>query len=93
MNIIQLFRNLRPFVKKYSNYVYGTLLLTLIGSFIAQVNAFVLKYTVDSISKILPDTDKLQEGMHILISISVILVAKEILNSLFPSDRIFSAKN
>jgi len=81
MNIMQLFKNLRPFVKKYRKYVYGTLFLTLIGSFIAQVNAFVLKYTVDSIAKILSDADKMQVGMHFLILISVVLVAKEILNS------------
>lgn len=82
MNIIQLFRNILPFVRKYRAYVYGTLFLTLVGAFLAQVNAFVLKYTVDSVSAILPNSDKMQEGIHILTVISVVLIVKEIFNAL-----------
>ena len=50
MNLIQLFRNIRPFVKPYRWLVIITLILTLIGSLIAQVNAVVLGRTVVIIS-------------------------------------------
>ena len=50
MNLIQLFRNIRPFVKPYRWLVIITLILTLIGSLIAQVNAVVLDRTVVIIS-------------------------------------------
>ncbi len=81
MSIFKLFKNIRPFVKKYRGYVYFTLLLTLIGSLLAQVNAFVMKYTVDRIAELLPHADKMKTGMHLLTVISIILIAKEILNS------------
>jgi hypothetical protein len=50
MTILQLFKNLNPYVKPYRKLVIATLTLTLIGSFTAQVNALILQYTVDSIN-------------------------------------------
>lgn len=59
-----------------------TLLLTLIGSFMAQVNAYVLRYTVDELT-ILKDGNKLiQDGTNLLLTITVILLAKELLYAL-----------
>ena len=44
---------LRPFVRPYRLLVIATLILTLIGSFTAQVNALTLQYAVDSINALL----------------------------------------
>ncbi len=81
MSLLQLFKNIAPYVKPYRLLVFFTLVLTLIGSFTAQVNAWVLRYTVDQISALLEANQGLKEGMHILVTISVILIGKEILNS------------
>ncbi len=81
MTLTQLFKNIIPYVKPYKWLVIVTLLLTLVGSFTAQVNAWVLRYTVDQISFLLEQNKGLQEGVNILIFISVVLISKEILNS------------
>lgn len=81
MSLFQLFRNIYPYVKPYRWLVVFTLLLTLIGSFTAQVNAWVLRYTVDRISEMLANHQGLQEGLTILVVISLILIGKEVLNS------------
>lgn len=59
----------------------ATLILTLIGSFTAQVNAITLQYAVDSINKLLEAGEGLNEGWHILITISAILLVKEVINA------------
>lgn len=81
MSLLQLFRNIAPYVRPYRWLVVLTLVLTLVGSFTAQVNAWVLRYTVDEISELLSNNQGLQEGISILVIISVILVVKEIVNS------------
>lgn len=82
MTITKLFTNIFPFVKPYKHLVFLALALTVIGSFAAQINAFVLKYTVDKISELLVDNTPLREGMHIIGIISAILLSKEIIYSL-----------
>ncbi|MCD8030828.1 MAG: ABC transporter ATP-binding protein/permease [Bacteroides sp.] len=81
MSLSQLFRNLYPYVKPYRWLVLFTLILTFIGSLTAQVNAWVLRYTVDQISMLLEQGKGLLEGKNILIVISVILIGKEIINA------------
>jgi ABC-type multidrug transport system, ATPase and permease components len=81
MSLAQLFKNLSPYVKPYKWLVVFTLLLTLVGSLIAQVNAWVLRYTVDQINVLLEAHKGLREGMSVLVVISIILVSKEIINS------------
>lgn len=81
MDLWQLFQKLRPFVRPYRVLVIATLILTLIGSFTAQVNAITLQYAVDSISKLLESGQGLEQGWHILITISIILLSKEIINA------------
>jgi ABC-type multidrug transport system fused ATPase/permease subunit len=80
MNLWQLFQKLRPFVRPYRILVIATLILTLIGSFTAQVNALTLQYAVDSINRLVEQGQGLTEGLHILITISVILLSKEIIS-------------
>ncbi|MCD7972995.1 MAG: ABC transporter ATP-binding protein/permease [Candidatus Azobacteroides sp.] len=81
MSLPQLFKNILPYVRPYRWLVILTLTLTLIGSLTAQVNAWVLRYTVDEITLLLSENKGLQEGLHILLIISIILIGKEILNS------------
>ena len=83
MNLFQLFKNVRPFVKPYKWLVFITLLLTLIGSLMAQVNAIVLDWTVDQVNGLVTAGEKWgQAAAHIVILISVVLLGKEILSAL-----------
>ena len=80
MSLRQLFINIIPYVRPYKWLVALALTLTFIGSFTAQVNAWVLRYTVDSISVMLETGKSLQDGWSLLIIISVILLGKEVVN-------------
>ncbi|MFW1940110.1 ABC transporter ATP-binding protein [Acinetobacter junii] len=82
MNLWQLFSKVRPFVKPYRLLVIITLILTLIGALTAQVNALTLQYAVDQINRLVEAGDGLAQGWHILVTISVILLSKEILSTL-----------
>ena len=82
MNLFQLFKNLRPFVKPYKWLVFITLILTLIGSLMAQVNAIVLDWTVDEVNNLVTAGEKWgQRAAHIVILISSVLLGKEILSA------------
>ncbi len=70
-----------PFVKPYRKMVIATLLLTFIGSFAAQVNALILKYTVDTINNLMVAHEPLSKGFHLLGIISIVLLTKELVNS------------
>lgn len=79
MNLIQLFKSLKPFVKPYKWLVFITLILTLIGSFMAQVNAIVLDRAVDAINSLIHTADfEWTQAAKIITIISVILLGKEI---------------
>ncbi|WP_018627848.1 ABC transporter ATP-binding protein [Niabella aurantiaca] len=80
LNLANIVRQLWPFVKPYRTLVFGTLLLTLVGSLTAQVNPLILKYTVDHVDALLQKSDPMQEGLSLLLYISIILFAKELVN-------------
>lgn len=82
MNLWVLYKKILVFVKPYRYLVLGTLLLTLIGSLMAQVNAYVLRYTVDEVSRLLDEHKSLQEGATLLLAISAILLSKELIYAL-----------
>lgn len=82
MTLFQLFKKIRPFIKPYRKLVVATLLLTILGSFAAQVNALILKYTVDSIGGLLTTESPLQQGFYLLMIVSIILLAKELVHAL-----------
>lgn len=83
MNLITLFQKIAPYVKPYRWLVVLTLILTIIGSFIAQINAVVLDRTVDAInSLIITDTLVWSKAAHILTIISIVLLGKEILSAI-----------
>lgn len=81
MTLLQLFKNIKPYVYPYRWLVILALVLTLIGSLTAQVNAWVLRYAVDEINGLVEAHKGLAEGLPILVTISVILISKEIINS------------
>ena len=82
MNLWQLFRNVKPFVKPYKWLVFVTLVLTLIGSLMAQVNAIVLDWTVDQVNGLVTNgVDWGAQAIRIITIISVVLLGKEILSA------------
>ncbi|MBA5791837.1 ABC transporter ATP-binding protein [Flavobacterium sp. xlx-214] len=81
MQVTTLFTHLRPYVKPYRKLVIGTLLLTFVGSLTAQINAWILRYTVDEITLISAKPNALQLGLKLLLFISIVLILKEILNA------------
>ena len=82
MNLIKLFRNIRPFVRPYRALVVITLVLTLVGSLMAQVNAIVLDRTVDAINALIGTDFSWGQAARILTVISIVLLGKEILSAL-----------
>lgn len=60
--------------------VIGALVLTLIGSFTAQVNAIILRYTVDTVNGLIAEGKGLRDGANVLLTISIMLLIKEIVN-------------
>lgn len=90
MTLGKLFKCIRPFVKPYKWLVVGTLIMTLIGSLIAQVNAVVLDKTVDAINGLVngntamhfSDAGRWKEALSILTIITLILLGKELLAAL-----------
>ena len=80
MNLIQLFKNISGFVRPYRWIVLITLILTLIGSLLAQVNAIVLDKTVDAINQLVGTVDfTWAKAAKILTVISIILLSKELM--------------
>ncbi|MBP5676524.1 MAG: ABC transporter ATP-binding protein [Bacteroidales bacterium] len=82
MNIFQLFRKIGPFVRPYRWLVLVTLILTLVGSTMQQVNAIVLDRTVDAINALIGTDFTWNQAARILIIISCVLLGKEILSAL-----------
>ena len=68
-------------MRPYRVLVIATLVLTLIGSITAQVNALTLQYAVDSINRVVESGGGLEQGLHILVVISAVLLGKEIINT------------
>lgn len=79
MNLLELFKKILPFVKPYRWMLVATLVLTLVGSVMAQVNAYVLRYTVDELTAVTQRPDPMAEGVRILMIITAILLGKELL--------------
>ena len=75
-----ILKKLAVFAKPYRLLIIATLALTVLGSFTAQVNAFVLRYTVDTLTEIATLTEPWQAGLRMLGIISAVLLTKEILS-------------
>jgi len=77
-----ILKRLGEFARPYRGLFILTLILTVLGSFTAQVNAFVLQYTIDTLTDIIDLSDPWTEGVKLLTLISIILLIKELLNVL-----------
>ncbi|WP_339836950.1 ABC transporter ATP-binding protein [uncultured Maribacter sp.] len=75
--LVALFKKLWDYVKPYKNLVIASLILTIIGSLLAQVNALVLRYTVDELTTLSDANKTVKEGFSLLATISIILLLKE----------------
>ena len=83
MNLATLFKKIWPYVRPYKWLVFVTLILTLIGSLMAQVNAIVLDRTVDAVNGLVTAKDfAWAKAARILTTISIVLLGKEILCAL-----------
>ena len=84
MNIWNLLRDILPFVLPYRWLIAVTLVLTLIGSLMAQVNAVVLDRAVDTINALIrqPGGFAWPDAVKILTAISIILLGKEVVGAL-----------
>ncbi|MDR0464370.1 MAG: ABC transporter ATP-binding protein/permease [Treponema sp.] len=82
MTLLQLFKNISIYVRPYRWLIILALILTFIGALTAQVNAYVLQYTVNSIASLVEQHKPLSEGLNIVAIITIILLSKEIINIL-----------
>ncbi len=79
ISLVQLFKKLMNYVKPYNHLAIATLILTLLGAFLAQVNALVLRYAVNELTALSKANQNLQDGISLLVMISAILLSKELL--------------
>lgn len=84
MNIWQLLKNIMPFVLPYRWLIVITLVLTLVGSLMAQVNAVVLDRAVDAINALIqqPGGFVWSAAVRILTIITIILLGKEVVGAI-----------
>ena len=84
MTLWQLLTNMMPFVMPYRWLIVVTLVLTLIGSLMAQVNAVVLDRAVDAINALIQQPDGFSWGsaVKILTVITIILLGKEVVGAI-----------
>ena len=80
MSIWQIIWRLVAFVRPYKGLVIASLLLTLLGAVAAQVNPLVLRYTVDTVERLLNEGVAVRASTSLLIFISAILFVKELIN-------------
>lgn len=60
--------------------IAGTLFLTLVGSFAAQVNPLLVNETINRVEELLKHPDPFEHGLRLLLVISAIMLANELLN-------------
>ena len=82
MDLFGLFKNISPFVRPYRLLVVITLILTLVGSLMQQVNAIVLDRTVDAINALIGTDFSWPQAARILTIISAVLLGKEVLSAI-----------
>ena len=75
-----ILKKLAVFAKPYRLLIIATLILTVLGSFTAQVNAFVLRYAVDTLTEIATLAEPWEAGLRMLAIISAVLLTKEVLS-------------
>ena len=95
MGVGGLLKKLLPFVLPYRWLLILTLVLTFVGSLMAQVNAVVLDRAVDAINALLHVEGGFEwgEAARLLLIVSVVLLGKEVLAAVITfGQRIFGEK-
>ena len=95
MGVGGLLKKLLPFVLPYRWLLILTLVLTFVGSLMAQVNAVVLDRAVDAINGLLHVDGGFDwgEAARLLLIVSAVLLGKEVLSAVFTfGQRIFGEK-
>ena len=87
MNLITLFRKISPYVKPYRWLVVLTLILTIIGSLIAQINAVVLARTVDAIA-----TEQIKASIDAIKRNRTVIIISHSISQIIDSDIIYAMK-
>ena len=91
MSFVTLIVKLWPFVRRYRSTFALILFLTIVGAALAQVTPIVMKYTVDTIEKMLKQPVSGGEIGKVVVWLVVILFGKEILGLLVQlSQKFFS---
>ena len=80
--MLKLYNNLKPFVHPYRWLVVIALVLTIFGSLVGQVNALIMKYTVDSVSDLLTQRKDLSSCGWLLAFIFIAFISKEVMSVL-----------
>ena len=95
MNVGNLLCKLLPYVLPYRWLLTLTLVLTLLGALMAQVNAIVLDHAVDSINDLQHAEGGFMwaEAVKLLITISAILLGKEVLSALITFGQRYFGEN
>jgi ABC-type multidrug transport system fused ATPase/permease subunit len=80
MTVWGLLKNILPFVTPYKWLIAVTLVLTFVGSLMAQVNAVVLDRAVDTINALIQTEGGFQwsQAVRILTVITIVLLGKEV---------------
>ncbi len=95
MGVGGLLKKLLPFVLPYRWLLILTLILTFVGSLMAQVNAVVLDRAVDAINALLHMEGGFEwgEAARLLLIVSAVLLGKEVLAAVITfGQRIFGEK-
>lgn len=82
MTFYQLIKNIKPYVYPYRWIIALTLLFTALGSFVGQINALIMKYTVDSVNTFVQENRLLENSVSLLIGIGLAFLIKEVFSVL-----------
>ena len=95
MNVGNLLSKLLPYVLPYRWLLTLTLMLTLLGALMSQVNAIVLDHAVDSINDLQHAEGGFTwaEAVKLLVTISAILLGKEVLSALITFGQRYFGEN
>ncbi|EGJ71008.1 Xenobiotic-transporting ATPase [Bacteroides coprosuis DSM 18011] len=80
MTFYQLYKKLKPYVRPYRWIIGITLFFTALGSFVGQVNAFIMKYTVDGISDYITHQETVRNGFLLLLFVGTAFIGKELIH-------------
>ena len=80
MKLWDIIKRLHPLLRNQYRLVALSILLTIAGAFLAQVNPLIVQYAVNQIQNLLYLENPLASGYTILVFISTVLLSKELAN-------------